>query len=616
MTLRWKAVLLVLSLMLTADVLVTAVSWRLVGSMLEDDIREDTRAFAESAEPRLRALLASRRERPLLDALGELKRDKHAVYAAALDAQGRQLAHTDVERAAAPGAAPLLEVAVPVWAPVARVDDDSEGFLMGGSRRAPDSRIGELRLAVPLAHARRARDGIALRVMFVVLFSGIFAAAIILVAAGGVRARLERQLEAVGRIGSGRYEPFGDAQPPDELGALARGIDAMAAELKRTTVSKDELAARNALLLAQQETSLDGILVVDEQGRIQSCNRRFIEMWGIPQDVLDSRSDELALQSVLSKLEDPPAFLARVEHLYSHPEETSQDEIVLLDGRSFDRYSSPVAAGGRYLGRVWYFRDVTDRKQAEEANALREKDLILREFVANVSHELRTPITAIKGFAETLLLGALEDRENRRGFVVTIERNADRLARLVDNLLALSVLDSGRRGMLLEDVELARFVRDFARTLEPLALRARVSLRLDVSGELRVLADPGQLSQVLQNLIDNAIKFSRPGGMVDVGGAPHEDGQSASIWVRDSGIGIPAVDLPRVFERFHRADGRAREVKGTGLGLSIAKQIVELHGGRIWAESVEGSGATFRFTLKLAGASAGRPVPSGQNALK
>lgn len=380
----------------------------------------------------------------------------------------------------------------------------------------------------------------------------------------------------------------------DEEGKVS-GLVCVAKDITERKQAEAELTFRNALLLAQQEASLDAILVVDVHGKISSFNRRFVELWGIPSDVIESRSDERALQSVLSRLADPGAFLARVQHLYAHPDESSDEEIRLLDGRVLERYSAPVRSGGVNFGRVWYFRDVTDRKAAEDAKILRERDAIQREFVANVSHELRTPITAIKGFAETLRMGALEDAENRLGFVETIERHADRLARLVDNLLTLSVLETGKRRIQLEEIALKPFVRDFAAGFEPVARRANLFVEVDIPESLRAKADPNQLSQVLQNLLDNAIKFSRPGGRVKVAGRL-EDGQ-AVVSVADSGIGIPAKDLPRVFDRFHRADGRAREIKGTGLGLAIAKQIIELHGGRIWAESAEGSGAVFRFTL-------------------
>jgi PAS domain S-box-containing protein len=366
--------------------------------------------------------------------------------------------------------------------------------------------------------------------------------------------------------------------------------------LSERSADKDYLTA---LLAAQQEASLDGILVVGLDGSILSYNGRFVAIWGLAREVIASRSDELAIKSVLDKLVDPRGFLARVQHLYAHPEETSLDEIELNDGRTLERYSAPVRDDARMFGRIWFFRDITDRKRAERHEQLRERERLQKDFVATVSHELRTPITAIKGFTDTLLAGGITDEKNRLGFVRTIQRNAERLASLVDDLLALAVLETNKRKMSLETVKLASFTRDFIEQISPLTRRSQISVELDIDAALEVKADPSHLSQVLQNLLDNAIKFSPVRGIVRVRG--RACGEEAVVSVRDSGQGIPKADLELIFDRFHRARAADhRKVKGTGLGLSIARQIVDMHGGRIWAESSEGAGATLRFTLPLA----------------
>ena len=231
---------------------------------------------------------------------------------------------------------------------------------------------------------------------------------------------------------------------------------------------------------------------------------------------------------------------------------------------------------------------------------MRRREQLRRDFVANVSHELRTPLTSIKGFAEVLREGALEDKERRLEFVETIEQHADRLTRLVDDLLAISALDSGVAAPELEALPLTKVVAEAVAGMKPQAERKRIVIRVEPMHDLpAVFIDRGQIRQVLTNLLDNALKFTPEAGTVRVWGAA--SGNRVTVYVADNGPGIPAEDQPRVFERFYRADkARSREVGGTGLGLSIVKHIVEAHGGQVGVESVEGKGSTFRFTLPTA----------------
>ncbi len=220
-----------------------------------------------------------------------------------------------------------------------------------------------------------------------------------------------------------------------------------------------------------------------------------------------------------------------------------------------------------------------------------------REFVANVSHDLRTPLVSIRGFAETLKAGAIDDREHRLEFLETIEAEADRMTRLVDDLLQLASIESGKVPARLEALDPLESARAVLERLAPLASRRQVRLELAASsGPARVRADKGQLEQVFTNLVDNAIKFSPDGGRVLVSAAAA--GGNVLLSVRDEGLGIPAEDLPRIFERFYRVDkARSRELGGTGLGLSIVKHIAEGHGGSVSVESSEGMGSTFTVSL-------------------
>jgi two-component system phosphate regulon sensor histidine kinase PhoR len=249
-------------------------------------------------------------------------------------------------------------------------------------------------------------------------------------------------------------------------------------------------------------------------------------------------------------------------------------------------------SAGEREGIILVFHDLTRLKQLERAR---------EEFVANVSHELRTPLSLIKGYVETLLDGARNNPEVAERFLKTIERNAQRLDLLIQDLLAISALESGRIQLELQPLKLCpladKVLADFKKTAD-----AKVIRLVNDLPDLTATADANRLEQVLANLVDNAVKYGRADGAVTIGGKRTDDGM-VEVFVQDDGSGIPAEALERVFERFYRVDkGRSREQGGTGLGLSIVKHIVQSHGGKVWVKSEPGKGATFFFTLPAAGA--------------
>jgi two-component system phosphate regulon sensor histidine kinase PhoR len=238
-----------------------------------------------------------------------------------------------------------------------------------------------------------------------------------------------------------------------------------------------------------------------------------------------------------------------------------------------------------------------------DVTPVRNAEVTRRDFVANVSHELRTPLSLISGFVETLLDGAREDPVTAERFLKTIKRHTDRLTFLIDDLLQLSQLESGRIQLRREPVDLRELV---GKQCEDFAVRAAdrgMTLTNLVPVDLVIPADSGRLEQVFSNLIDNSIKYGRQGGKIEVGGE-REDAQRVKLWVEDDGPGIPADSRSRVFERFYRVDrARSREAGGTGLGLSIVKHIVQAHGGHVSVESELGKGTRFHFTLPVASTS-------------
>jgi PAS domain S-box-containing protein len=252
-----------------------------------------------------------------------------------------------------------------------------------------------------------------------------------------------------------------------------------------------------------------------------------------------------------------------------------------------DSAAPRLGAQGEFLGYIGTVLDVTEFKESE---------CLQREFIANASHELRTPLAVVQGSAETLRKGGFKDVRNRMKFVLLIEKQADRLRHLVENLLELSHLESGRYRPNIEPVPLRQFIHKLLAGTRQVARKQGVNIRINIPVEHRVLADKAQLAQVVQNLCDNAVKYNRQKGRVVI--EARVSTTETVVVFKDTGIGIARKDLAHVFDRFHRTPGaRVKAPKGSGLGLAIAKNIIEAHGGRIWVESREGKGSDFHFAL-------------------
>jgi two-component system, OmpR family, phosphate regulon sensor histidine kinase PhoR len=338
---------------------------------------------------------------------------------------------------------------------------------------------------------------------------------------------------------------------------------------------------------AQQQvlfnSMLEGLLLLDRNRKIYLANRAFKNLFGI--------KIELRGKTVMEAL--------RVHELAELVERAETEKQVLdyelklpdLSERWLQVNAAVITnSAGEREGTILVFHDLTRLKQLERTR---------EEFVANVSHELRTPLSLIKGYVETLLDGARDNPEVAVRFLKIIERNTQRLDLLIQDLLTISALESGRIKLTLQPVELRPLVEKIFSDLKPPASNKNIELA-DQLPMLTATADANRLEQVLANLVDNAIKYGRPQGAVTVGGKKLDDGK-LEIFVQDDGPGIPAEALDRVFERFYRVDkARSREQGGTGLGLSIVKHIVQAHGGEVWVKSELGKGATFFFTLPAA----------------
>jgi two-component system phosphate regulon sensor histidine kinase PhoR len=235
----------------------------------------------------------------------------------------------------------------------------------------------------------------------------------------------------------------------------------------------------------------------------------------------------------------------------------------------------------------------------QDLTRVRKLETVRRDFISNLSHELRTPLASLKALTETLQDGALSDPEAGPRFLSRIHTEVDALTQIAQELLDLSKIESGQIALVLRKMDPLAVLKSAADRMRLQAERAGVNLTVETATSSMVEADAARLEQVLVNLIHNAVKFTRRGGAVTLSVRTDADRESVVFSLRDSGVGIPVDDLPRIFERFYRVD-KSRTGSGTGLGLSIAKHIVEAHGGRIWAQSREGEGSVFFFSIPTA----------------
>ncbi len=400
--------------------------------------------------------------------------------------------------------------------------------------------------------------------------------------------RITRPLEDLGhaaeRISAGDFAGRAPVAETEELERLGRTFNAMADRLQQTIV---EITAERKKLEAIVSGMTDAVVATDRHGRLILLNRAAEDLLGVDREhALDRPAREVIRGDRLPVLLEDATVRGRITAEELPPG--------LVGDRVIEVHCAPYRdAGGETIGAVAVLRDVTELRQSER---------LRRELTANVSHELRTPLTSIKGFTETLLDGAMREEDTRRRFLTIINNEADRLVKLVDDLLDLSRLESKRATLDLRPVDVGALVAHAVDKLQPLAQTGGLTLDLQSLPGVWVTADRDRLEQVLTNLIDNALKYTPAGGRVQVS-VTLEHGDVA-VAVSDTGRGIRPEDVPHVFERFYRADrSRTRGPSigagsgGTGLGLAIAKHIVEAHGGRIGVRSQMDEGTTFTFTL-------------------
>ena len=374
-------------------------------------------------------------------------------------------------------------------------------------------------------------------------------------------------------------------QSEDELSNLSRAIGEAGIQLNN---KMEEISKEKNYLQTILKGMMEGVLVVDGRGRILMVNDALRNLLSLSSDVSDRMPLEIIrnaeLEAAIRKVLQNGKNVALELNVTASGGKTLEVNLVGIP----PSFETGNKEGEGMRGAIAVFHDITRLKELEK---------IRQDFVANVSHELRTPLTTIKGYTETLLDGALKE-EVAPQFLQVIQKHADRLTKIVEDLLTLSKIESKEFHLKWDPLNLSEMTDDVLDFVKEVAEKKKITIsRSEIPSSLVVEADRTYIEQILFNLLDNAIKYSPEGGRVTI--SVIEKGQrEIQFSIEDHGIGIPKEDLPRIFERFYRVDkGRSQELVGTGLGLSIVKHLVQAHGGRVWVESQLGKGSIFHFTL-------------------
>jgi two-component system phosphate regulon sensor histidine kinase PhoR len=467
-----------------------------------------------------------------------------------------QGAGSDIRRSATTGTS-MLYVAVPI--------------------RTDASAAGVVRLAIPLATVDSA---VARLQTSLLLAMGIAAALSLLLsflAASRATQPLEELTEAARRVASGHLHTTLLPAGRDEIGQLTDAFNTMTGQLRSQFETLQIERGKLAAVLAQMN---DGVSIADDHGKLTLLNPAAERIFGT--------REELAIGHSVAEVFRQFQLI----ELWRKSRESGASQSITVEAGPGNVFLQAVATpldGTLQGSTLLLFQDLT---------RLRRLESVRRDFIANISHELRTPLASMQSLAETLHGGAMDDRPAADRFLDLMQTEIDTMNQIVRELLELSQIESGAAPLTLLPVESSALIADALRRIQMLAQRNGIKLENACPAGLPpVTADSARIEQVLLNLLHNAIKFTPAGGTITIS-ARTED-RDVLFSIRDSGVGIPAADISRIFERFYKAD-KSRSGGGTGLGLSIARHVLEGHGGRIWAESTVGEGSTFFFTLPMA----------------
>lgn len=392
------------------------------------------------------------------------------------------------------------------------------------------------------------------------------------------RRHIKKMTAVLEEIAKGNLQQRINIYSKGALGQLAQAIDRVLSGLTAKINALNKEAIKGKAIVTSM---VEGVITIDRDTRILSLNPTVEKIFTIRKQDAEGR---LFLEVIRNN--DISEIISRV--LKSGEPLSSELNLILPVQKVFRINASAIFEDNIVTGCVLVIHDITQTRRLEK---------IRSDFVANVSHELKTPLTSIKGFVETLLEGAIDDKENNREFLRVIQEHTHRLENLIDDLLDLASLEE--RGIVLniQEVNVRGLADKVLAGFEAQLKKKGIEAGNELPGNLILKMDKDKIEQVFTNLIDNAVKFNRQKGGIKIY-AEEIAGSKIKVTVKDTGFGIPAKDIPRVFERFYRVDkARSRGLGGTGLGLSIVKHIIELHKGSVGVESAEGLGSEFSFIL-------------------
>jgi two-component system phosphate regulon sensor histidine kinase PhoR len=436
--------------------------------------------------------------------------------------------------------------------------------------------VGVARVALPLVAVENSVNQVTLIIILAIVVTTVLAivAAVLI---GRATTRPVREItKAAKRIASGELGQKIPVRSRDETGQLAQAFNEMSSNLDKLV---GDISTEKTKLQTVLANMADGVIMTDVEGNIVLANQATERLFNF-------REKDVMNRPLIEVVHDHEA-----DEILKLCLRTSQTQTGQFESATSKRFLRAIAipiVESKLTGALLLFQDLTE---------VRSLQTMRRELVGNISHELRTPIAGIKAMVETLRGGAIDDKEAAIDFLTRIDNEVDHLTQMVSELTELSRIETGRAELRISPVNLNLLVEEVVTQLNTLAQRQQVTITADLATDFPIIeADNDRIRQTLTNLVHNAVKFNHPGGRVTV--STKVDGESVTVSVSDNGIGISKEDLPHVFERFYKAD-KARPRGGSGLGLAIAKHVVQAHGGSIWAQSEEGKGSTFSFSLPI-----------------